>query len=78
MTNVVGESISSVICGIFIVKQLGKHDFSGDFLPPNKYEKQEMFFWSAEQIALIQFFARRNWSCSIMENLRCLNFAVNK
>ena len=44
VTNVAGESISSVSCGIFIVKQLGKYDFSCDFLPPNKYEKQEMFF----------------------------------
>ena len=44
VTNVVGESISSVTCGIFIVKQLGKLDFSCDFLLPNKYEKQEMFF----------------------------------
>ena len=42
--NVMGESISSVSCGIFIVKQLGKYDFSCDFLLPNKYEKQEMFF----------------------------------
>ena len=31
VANVVGESISSVTCGIFIVKQLGKHDFSCDF-----------------------------------------------
>ena len=44
VTNVVGESISSVSCGIFIVKQLGKYDFSYDFLLSNKYEKQEMFF----------------------------------
>ena len=44
VTNVVGESISSLACGIFIVKQLGKHDFSYDFLLSNKYEKQEMFF----------------------------------
>ena len=40
--------ISSVTCGIFIVKQLGKHDFSYDFLLPNKCERQEMFFWSDE------------------------------
>ena len=31
VTNVVGESIFSVTSGIFIVKQLGKHDFSCDF-----------------------------------------------
>ena len=31
LTNVVGESISSITCGIFIVKQLGKDDFSCDF-----------------------------------------------
>ena len=31
VTNVEGESISSVTCRIFIVKQLGKHDFSCDF-----------------------------------------------
>ena len=29
--NVVCESISSVTCGIFIVKQLDKHNFSCDF-----------------------------------------------
>ena len=44
VTNVVGESISSVSCGIIIVKQLDKYDFSCDFLLRNKYEKQEMFF----------------------------------
>ena len=44
MTNVVGESIFLVSCGIFIVKRLGKYDFSYDFLQPNKYEKHEIFF----------------------------------
>ena len=43
MASVVGESISSVTCRIFIVKELGKRDFSCDFLLPNKYEKEEMF-----------------------------------
>ena len=38
--------IFSVSCGIFIVKQLGKYDFSCDFLLPDKYEKQEMLFSS--------------------------------
>ena len=31
VTNVVGESISSVTSGIFIGNQLGKHGFSCDF-----------------------------------------------
>ena len=31
MTNVVGENISSVTCGIFVGNQLGKHGFSCDF-----------------------------------------------
>ena len=44
MTNFVGESISSVTCGISVVKQLGKRYFSCDILLLNKYEKQEMFF----------------------------------
>ena len=44
MTYVVDESISSVSCGIFIVKQLGKLDFSCDFFTTSKYERQEMFF----------------------------------
>ena len=44
VTNVVGENITSVTWGIFIVKQLGKHDFSCDFLLPSKYERQEIFF----------------------------------
>ena len=43
MTNFVGESISSVTCGISVVKQLGKRDFPCDVLLLNKYEKQEMF-----------------------------------
>ena len=43
VTNVVGESISSVTCGIFIVKQLGKHDFSCDFLLRRKYERHKCF-----------------------------------
>ena len=43
MTDVVGESISSVTSEIFIVEELDKHDFSCNFLLPNKYD-QEMFF----------------------------------
>ena len=31
LTNVVGENISSVTCGIFIGNQLAKHGFSCDF-----------------------------------------------
>ena len=31
VTNVVGENISSVTCGIFVGNQLGKHGFSCDF-----------------------------------------------
>ena len=48
LTNVVSESFSSVISSIFIVKQLGKHDFSYDFSLSNKYERHEKFFWSDE------------------------------
>ena len=48
VTNVVGESISSVTCGIFIVKQLGKHDFPCDFLLLSKHERQGTFFRSDE------------------------------
>ena len=48
LTNVVSESFSSVTSSIFIVKQLGKHDFSYDFSLSNKYERHEKFFWSDE------------------------------
>ena len=44
VTNVVGQNISSVTCGIFILNQSGKHGFSCDFFLPSNYESQEMFF----------------------------------
>ena len=72
VTNVVGGSISSVTCGIFIVKQLGKHNFSCDFL--NIKDRNCLF--DQMNISLYPIFAMRDWSCSTIENLRCLNFAV--
>ena len=44
VTNVVGESISSVTSGIFIGNQSGKHGFLVIFLLSSKYERQKMFF----------------------------------
>ena len=56
--------------GIFIVNQLGKHGFPCDFFNYQiKYlEKQEFD----------PIFAGRDWSCSNMENLRCIVSAINE
>ena len=53
------------------MNRLGKHDFSRDlFLLPSKITRKRQ---DPEP-----FHARRDCSCSTMENLRCLNSAVNE
>ena len=83
MTKIVGESISSVIfrnisSGIFIMNQLGKHGFSCDFFHCGINMKDRKCF--SDQMNRNHFdpiLARCDWSCSTIENLKCLNFAVN-
>ena len=78
MTNVVGESISSVTSGIFIRNQAGKHGFPCDFFYYQVNMKDRRCFSDLmNRNRFDSILARRDWSCFTMENLRCLNFAVN-
>ena len=79
--NVVGENISSVtIVEIFIVNQLGKHDFSFDFFYywVNYLKDRKHFSDQKNSNRFDPILARRDWSCTTMENLSCLNSAVNE
>ena len=66
------QSISSVTSGIFIRNQLGKNGFFCDFFTTRKCCSDQM-----NRNRFDPILALRDWSCSTMENLRCLNFAVN-
>ena len=58
------------------MNQLGKHDFPCDFTIEMKVWK--CFSDLMNKNHFDQILAWRDWSCSTMENLRCLNFAVNE
>ena len=63
------------------MNQLGKHNFSRDlFLLPSKNNAKDSKLFS-DQINRNHFdpiLNRCDWSCATMENLRCLNSAVNE
>ena len=76
MKNVAGESISSVTMWN-IVNQLGEHDFScGQAV--NNLKDKELFSDQMNSNHFDPIFARRNWNCFTMKNLRYLNSDVNE
>ena len=78
VTNVAGESISSIIMWI-IVNQIGKLDFScGCGSIVNKLNDRKLFFDQINTNHWNPIPTRRDWNCSTMWNLRCLHSAANE
>ena len=81
MTNAVGESIYSVIMWNIYCESVDKHDFSRDLFNYRVNYNLKDRKLSSDQMNSNRFdpiLNRRDWSCSSMENLRCLNCAVNE
>ena len=76
VTYAIGESISSISIWN-IMNQLGKYNFSSGSVVNNLKERHHFSeLMNRNRFDLI--LARRYWNCSAIENLRCLNSAVNK
>ena len=73
--HAIGESISSISIWN-IVNQPGKYDFSCMLLAYNLKERQ-IFSDQINRNCFDLILATRSWNCSIIENLRCLNYFVN-
>ena len=75
-TNIVGESISSITMWNN-VNQLGKHDFSCESVV-NNLKEGKSFSDQMNRNCFDLILVRSDWNCSTMENLRCLNSAVDE
>ena len=71
VTNVIGESILSIECGILWISKVSRIFF---LWVNNWKEKENPAQVNRNRFDLI--LARRYWNCSTMENLRCPNCAV--
>ena len=76
VTNAIGETTSSVSFWN-IVNQLGQYDFSCGSVVNNLTDRQ-LFSDQINRNCLDLILSRRYCNCSTVENLRCVNCAVNE
>ena len=76
MTNAIGQSISSISIWN-IVNQLGRYDFSSESVV-NKLKESQHFSDQMNRNRFDLILVRCYWTCSTVENLRCLNSVVNE
>ena len=64
MTNVIGESISTITIWN-IVNELGKHDFSSGFVV-NNLKDRKLVFDQMNRNRFDPIFTKRDWNCCTM------------
>ena len=73
-TNVVGLNISSIIIWS-IVNQTGKHGFSCGSVV-NNLKDRKLFSDQTNSNHFDPILTRREWNCSTVQNLTCLNYLI--